>query len=882
MPAYFGTWSVISSQPVPAPVLALARKLVGGMLEVGSIPSRQWNLDDGSTIHALIVNGIPKVTISQTTSAQTQVAESANLWMPRGIVVYPAWGNAPGGVGLPIVADPTKGAYDPANLAPGLDRARWTPDGPCGEVLLSPDADAGYPKDPLLVVAPLLFHPTKGPVFHWTEGGFFDARPTDGAWAPYRMELTAPVMRYPDENAANAKALYETINTYRVGGGVDALNLPPRGYYGAAQVMVSIMQAAGTIAPVSASYPPTYTTPADRLTKDGYTATLSAGSFATFNRGDNPVAFELRALGSSASDVFDGWRGDSASNAILTMNVGVGAFTDVGFRGGYWASNVISRSSWIPAGNAYWKGSDDTLPPVSWHSFASVNLAWETYPAQYDVANAATAPLVPLYAFTGSNGDCWLNYPRSAVPKVENTDPALSRHIYMRGRAVAIAPLGGLVWGASIIANGAVDRLIALVHHADDQPSDYTTNGWTRYLRVWWVDIPPRDGLRADPQQTIVGVDPTDPWGWKGGDLIDVGHMPPPSTGGTVADGVTSSLKYASSWKFSADGTRAVCLRDYGIYTDYSLLYGVVGIQTRTGLFPRAVELTFVPFEHSTIVGVVWHDYTAGAFAPDRAIGAPLDTTDLPPAPVYEHAVVPIAVEYADNSALVYAFTGEIASFNGVGNISYGYVGIGPVVTKYPSDLLYRALHGMTLRTPSSDFTPSGVLVADVRTAAFALEGVRPRIDMATGDDTGAACYPFTDELVHGVRMIQRGRLLDESWYPAPDGAVFSLAMVCDSSVGSSAVLVELPLAVSRNVQAALVTRFNQQVFCTQVAPLSQAILMLDAPPDDVSCGCRMDIEKVFSASHWMTYSEFNSRGGHAIASVPLPDNHWLIYAKAV
>lgn len=882
MPAYFGPWRVVSAQPVPPAVLALARKLVGSMLQVGGIPQRMWRLDDGTTIHALIVNGLPKVTIVQGGGAGEIEVETTQLWVPRGFVVYPAWSDAPGGVGLPIVPDPDRNAYDAVNLAPGMERARWTAGGPCGEVLLTTDDDAGYPTSRFAITVPLLYHPTLGPVFRWGGQTSYDARPTARGWAAYRMELAPPVARYADENVTNLTALFETINVYRTSGGYTALNLQPRGYYGPAQVMVSIMQAAGSTDATAPGYPPTYTTPADRLTKDGYSATLMAGAFASFERGDNPTAFELRAFGGSAATVFDAWQSDPDSNAILTQDIGAAAFADVGFRGGYWCADIISRSSWIAAGNACWQGSDRDIPPVSWMSFASVNLAWETYPATYDTNNATTAPLVPALAFTDANGDCWLNYPRTPAPTVADIEPGMSRHIYMRGRAIAMAPRGGLVWGASVIRNGEVDRLIALVHHPEDQLTDYTTNGWTRYLRVWWCDIPRRRGLRADPQQTICGEDPDDAWGWKGGDLIDVGHMPPPSTGGTVADGVTSSLKYASAWRFNADGTRAVCLRDYGIYTDYSLLYGVVGIQTRTGLFPRAVELTFVPFEHSTMVGVVWHDYTAGAFASDRAIARPLDTTDELGTPVYEHGVVPIAVDYAESAALVYAFTGEIASFNHVGDISYSYVGIGPAVTDYPSNLLYRRLHGMALKTPSSDFCHSGVVVADVPSAAFVLEGVRPRIDQATGEETGAPCFPFTDEPVHGVRMVQRGQLLDERWYPAPDGAVFSLATVCDSNVGSSAVMVELPLATSRNVQTSLVQRFGQQVFCTQVAPVPLALRVLDAPPSDANCGCRLDIRRVADASHWMAYDEFNPRGGHAIASVPLPDHDWLIYAKAV
>lgn len=881
MSAYFGTWRVVSALPVPPEVLALARKIVGQMLEL-QVESHRLELGDGTVILANTAGDVPKVTIVQAVQRTRKSIELTDLWVPRGFVVYPAFHGARGGFGLPIIQDTDHGPYAPENLAPGLDTSRWTAGGPCGEVLISQDKEAGYPVNRDAIVVPLLYDTTLGPVFQWTGKGAYDARPADGAWTPYRMELDPPIAHYSDESVPSMTDMFDAVNGYRVANGATALTLQPRGYYHAAQVMVSIMQATGTTDAYSLAYPEHYQTATDRLTKDGFSATVMGSLFTGFARGDTPVAFEVRQLGGSAAAALEVWKADPVSDGILLQPVGNAAFADIGNRAGYWAVNVISRSSWIAAGNCSWTSDDQALPPLSWHGFASVNLAWETYPATYDIDNYTTAPLVPSMAFTNANGDCWLNYPRNGAPTVADIEPGMSRHIYTRGRAIALAPRGGLVWGASFIANGTADRLIALVHHPEDQPGDYTTNGWTRYLRVWWCDIPSRPGLRGDPQLTITGEAMDDPWGWKGGDLVDVGHMPPPSTGGTVPDGATSSLKYASQWRFNSDGSRAVCLRDFGVYTDYSSLYGVVGIQTKTGMYPRAVELSFTVDESSTITNTIWHDYTPGAFLSTRAIAAPLDVSDDPGTPVYEHGVVPTAVDYGQGNSLVYAFTGEIASFNEVGDIVYSYVGIGTEGTEYPSDLLSRRLHGAALRTPGSDFRPSGVIVADVTAAAFVLEGVRPRINMADGQETGAACYPFTDLPVHGVRMVRAGYLLDESWYPAPDGAVFSLASVCDSSVGSSAVLVELPLAASRNVQAYHAQRFGETVFSTQVAPVAQALLFLDAPPSDDSCGCRMDIQRVADASHLMAFNEWNPRGGHAVSSVGLPDNDWLIYSKVV
>ncbi|WP_449426057.1 hypothetical protein, partial [Rhodanobacter lindaniclasticus] len=59
----------------------------------------------------------------------------------------------------------------------------------------------------------------------------------------------------------------------------------------------------------------------------------------------------------------------------------------------------------------------------------------------------------------------------------------------------------------------------------------------------------------------------------------------------------------ASQWRFNGDGTRAICLRDYGLLADYSVLYATVGIQTKTGTWPRAVELQFHLTADATTTG---------------------------------------------------------------------------------------------------------------------------------------------------------------------------------------------------------------------------------------------------------------------------------------
>lgn len=902
MAAYAGPWRLVSAQPIPPALVALARKLVGGMLDTG-VPKRTWRLDDGSQIHALLVNGVPKVTITQPAPAAKREQNPTDLWIPRGFVVYPATHAAPYGYGLPIVQDSSAGPYDRANLEPGLDTARWTAGGPCGEVLVSPDDYAGYPESRLSIPSPLLFHPTLGPGFHWSGKGFYDERTPQGAWTSYRMALAAPVANYADEDIGASLSLFEQINTYRTGAGATELALLPRGYYRPAKVMASIMLANGSTDETSSSYPLTYRTSADRLTKDGYSATVMDVTFDTFDRGDHPTSFELRHLGGSAADVLAVWQGDADSDAVLTKDVGPAAFADVGNRAGYWAVNITERTRWIEAGNVSWQSADAALPPISWHGFASVNLAWETYPASYDVENYETAPLVPLRSFTDGQGDCWLSYPRNTAPKAADLEPALSRHVYCRGRAIALAPRGGLVWGACVATvvtdTGAVDRLVVLVHHPEEQPTDYTSEGFTRYLRVWWCDVPRRATLRLDPQQTICGEDPDDTWSWRGGQQLDLGDMPAPATGFTASPGVTS-LKYASAWRFAPDGSRAICLRDYGAFVDYAVL-GAQNTLWSAALNPRAVEVVFDHAADGTTAHMVFHDYTAGLVGTDRLLSpsTPPGTDEVFNIALYERGAVPIAVDYSLGGQVVYAFAASVGANQpsiytdpaGTGSFSdhcsFAYLGTGDASAAYATDLGQRVLHGAVHQTPSIDASDELAVVLDVVSGAFAAKVTRPRYRVDPADALTLyaitrPCQQYTDEPVNGVRLFRHGAMLSEDWYPCPDGAIYTLRDRCfTSSTDAGALLVFLPLAASANVQGYYGQRLGQVLLSYQCAPVPGAALALSIAPDDAACGCQLT-NAALADAHWLLATELNPRGGRAASSVPLPDGDWLIYSKVV
>lgn len=903
MSAYFGPWRLVCPQPVTPAVMALARKLVGGMLDVGGIPTRTWKLDDGTVITALIVNGLPNVHVSLPPPVTELPVPFTSLWIPRGFVVYPAWADAPMGVGLPIVqqgSDP----YASTNLSPGLTTTRWTAGGPCGEVLLSPDDQAGYPLETVFPT-PLLADATAGPQFRWTGPVNVDARIPSSTWAGYRLELAPFSAHFSGENIATQQALFEAVNNVRHTAGQTQALLRFRGFARVAEMAASIFDAAGKDDETSTTYPVTFQSSADRLTKEGYAIDWTDANLSSFTRADMFAMYEFRASGLTPTAAVQAWQQQSGS--MLTANLGSSVQADVGYRNGFSVLALTARDRWLEAGNANWQSPDTTLPPISWHSFASVNLAWETFPAAYD-ASTPSMPLDPLFPFTGSTGDCWLFYPRSTTVEPCYYDGAMGRHIYSRGRSIALAPEGGLVWAAGVIANGRKDRLVALVHHSADQPSDTRVEGCTRYLRVWWADIPRRDsGQRLAPQLTICGTGASDDWSWRGGTLIDLGSMPAP-TGGSVASTATAnSLKYASCWRFSPDGTHAVCLRDYGAAADYT---GIVENADWTvgSRMARAVELVFAIDADNLSVSTVFHDYTAGLKAPPR----PLGSSNVPDCPdrvsagntLLEYGALPLAVDYNAAGKLVYAYQASIGpdvvpvyahnSFRGY-SLDYVYTGTGDASVQYASDLGSRVLIGATVATPGVQQAPGVIAVLDVNAAAFVAPVAvsayatdpaswpNPNGGQATFDkNPNYLCPTFTAAAVAGVQLSQGGAVVSIDWYANPDGELNTPFFPCVEAGAPTGAISYLPLAVSANLQGHFARRLEQTLYGYQKAPVPQAAVMLNTSPSGVDgCGCQYTVSE-FANSALAGMTQQAPRGGKAAGSVPMPANDWLIYSKVV
>jgi len=909
-----GDSQVIASDGATSWHLATARRLLSTVEEAAAFAGLKTykmrrKMADGTTIEAQINNGTKRVVVDVPKAAPPETPQLlADLWVPRGFVAYPAWTDATFGVGLPIVAD----GDDPqakTNLSPGLARKRWTAGGPCGEVLLSPDENAGYPRE-TEIPTPLMFEVKGGPTLLDTQANPDSRAPK--TWGAWRLELTPFVHHYSQDSAEVELALLDAVNDARPDGAskfVQGL----RGYARVAEIATTIFFTAGTVQDSSSLYPTTYRTAAERTSKEGYASDFAGATFPAFDRTAMFQTVEGRSIGTTATQFVQAWT-QTDGNPVTTFS-GKCALLDTGYRGGFMVATFTARDRWIEAGNANWQGKDADLPPISWHNFASLNLAWETFPCQWDYANQATLPLLPTGTFTATNGDCWLKYRRNTTSDPALYDLAMGRHIYCRGRSIALAPNGGLVWGACVHTykdqnDRSIDRLITLVHHPEDQPTDTQTEGFTRYLRVWWCDVPRKRGLRLAPENTICGTDTTDTWAWRGGDQIDLGSMPAPSAGWTSGSASANSLKYNSVWRFSRDGSRAVCLRDYGSQVDYSTYLNGMLFITLTGHVSRAVELVFSIGQASDgappalETQTTFHDYTAGATADVKAIGTSVpDSNDVWAYPFQETFASPLAVDYDDQNRLIYAYGADATVGQGVvfyasttvangayryysTYANYTYFGTGDATVAHLSDLANRVLVGCELQTGSLNQRPDQALVLDVLSATFAVKLFRPRFSAPSNDGSttvslaaGFPCQNFTTNDVCGVMLMREGVVQSTEWYPNPDGAIWYLDYPCGLAGGSTLAFAYLPLAASAQVQGMFAERFGEHVFGYQVSPQPEATFYFSAEPSDTDCGCESKLSDIGSSTSG-TAAQLLPRGGKAFSSVSLPDGDWMMFAK--
>jgi hypothetical protein len=668
-----------------ASLAGTARKILGQVMEqrrlggVG-VAARTVVLADGTRVRAAFDGVTPIVDVQQPGQQEEQqqgVVEKA-LWIPDGFVLYPATATAAAGWGVPVQqigGDP----YAAANLAPGLEITRWTPGGPFGQVLLTRRVGAGFPRRAKALVPPLTYHAQAGLQLDKT------FRPAaEGAWAAYRVEFAMFSAQSPGAGDGERvgqvlfkRGVFEMVNAHRAGmTDRDPLLLPFRGTYDPAQASAECAMSASVLGHMHAGFPLTYRTTEDRVTHDGLRRfdlaynDLQGYNSRSYNFSENLLAsflgpVEVIGTDPNGVDILSGlmrrspmftsaeavalWLDSPTHRAMIEReehNVvpgthGRAAVTNVGVRGSACAQHFLPTQHWIAAGNRQFISMHADVPIVSWVGPSTLNLCWETWPCRFRQAelNAAVGspeagltPLAELARIVDSDGQCVL-FRYYEMAAAENTrisqEPMWGPYIFCRGRCIAIAPRGGLVWACGVIrireasaGQAAVDRLVALVHHDDEQPSGIA-NGMTSYIRIWYCDMPARDGLALNPQSFIRGVagdestdDPwpwtveNNPWSWRGGQMLDVG-----SSNGSDRD----CLKYASQWVFRADGLEAVCLRDnstlHGYLNDIWPVapgaslpdYGGPPLFVVTGLWPSLWSMTFSAGEAPLAAGVTFH-----------------------------------------------------------------------------------------------------------------------------------------------------------------------------------------------------------------------------------------------------------------------------------
>jgi len=254
------------------------------------------------------------------------------------------------------------------------------------------------------------------------------------------------------------------------------------------------------------------------------------------------------------------------------------------------------RLSWIGVGNTRFESAHDDVPLVSWHTFRSMNVGGYTLPATLigsldGVDEEHTTPSIRLSLFQWPFVVLPNTYPTGLPDNIrQRTEPfatagygfweaSLGLFLYSRGRVMGIAPNGHVILSAGVQRNesGAkvTYRVIIITvdgvqYLASDQVGQRVVEGCMPRASVWYADLPDEAVLHCAPHVVLRGVygeedtaqsgdwpwiEKNSPYSWRSAGEIDVLH-----SGAGGAD----MLGYASLWRFSPDGRRAVCLRDGG------------------------------------------------------------------------------------------------------------------------------------------------------------------------------------------------------------------------------------------------------------------------------------------------------------------------------
>lgn len=593
----------------------------------------------------------------------------ASIWIPEGFVLHPVNSEHRAGWGLPVVeVTPTGNDFDgqpyapenfkfaPENLRPGLNVNRWTPEGVNGQVIVTRKANNGYAVEPegrsvrYVDVTPT-YHPEVGP-----RPGFLDP-PTYGSWAAYRLEMsdfsanTFSLDVEDTEIRLQKREMFNLLNAHRASVGRDPIFPPLRGTFDSAQIQSDLTTVTGLNGHMVGEYPTTYKGYNPRSAKNGHAARERAYT-SGLTMLEGVAAFGGDILVSLADDLIplyndtngfptyqlvgtrylitpqvalDAWLSSPQHREYIESDVHdmgsvISAHAHIGFRRGTCTAVFERNGQWIQSGNGTFLSVHDEVPPVTWRTYDTRNLQFET--ARFrPVAFISPFSSDKFIGFLGADSsevnDVFLTTPvptivngatlegyeatRGFLRRVEagfSIRSHLGGEVYMRGRAVAIAPNAGAVLAAGVakldFGQGTIYRLMILAVHPEEDggigpvaepqflPSTYTSGAATppkfsmTSCRLWWVDFAndptflparlpchPRDVARrvrgqesSGPEGSHPSIEQDSPYSWSGGEFIDVV---------TLDDGLM--LKYDSMWTFSPDGTRAACIRS-AFYAD--------------------------------------------------------------------------------------------------------------------------------------------------------------------------------------------------------------------------------------------------------------------------------------------------------------------------
>lgn len=883
------------------------RRLLGYVMQRAAAgvanPKIERILPDGTMLVASFDGTTPTVQVfsPETPTTQPRAPDKADMWLPKGFVVYPADSSSPNGWGLPVIPidDPDVTPYDKRNRAPGLDVTRWTPNGALGQVLITREEGGGYAENDADLVIPQLYAPG---VALRPLPGFTLAQP-DATYTAYRIEFADFTAQSPSAGPVEQanivlqkRYIFEHVNTKRGDVGRDPLALPIRGLYDGAQTAAEIMHAADVLGHFSDRFPWPYQTAEDRLCKEGFRSYGIHGeaNSRNHNHGENAIATALSATqigvdpdGTGIFEIvpgpditgaaaFTGWLASPPHLAMMIAPEFDKAFatTTVGFKGAFATQHFNHHTQWVECGNRFWRSANDEIPTLSWFGAPQLNLAWETWPVAIDNSSPTVPPsadpLVILSQLTDTAGDhlFWLrlHYGQETVATNGNsldfrnlTVPMFDSRIFMRGRAIAIVPNDGWVWAASIIKYDSPDsdldnvyRLVALAHQESDQPPDQKTNGMTRYMRLWYCDLPPDTFLQANPRSTIKGIfgeedegwpwDHVDsPYSWKGGDLIDVGLI--------------DSLKYASQWVFNAAGDRAVCLRDNGVYTDYADLY-VSEFQNAmaqsNGLPPRALELVLAGNAFNPLVP------TLNRFdAPLGQTPQPIDVGD--PSGDWQIVTTPIAAGYGATDQLRFCFITELIDpFNPNPSVPNPYRASFEFSDDYdfaPADttgIMYST--GIARGAVDAEllpyvYMPSCIDVRDEVVSCFGIvqrETVDPDTFLSVPNPEFDQCWTVTSNPNIRVITWRGGTRIGDDSYSNPDPVVYSLFAFCyQVQAFPPAILwigMQLPLSQSQMLLPSYARNGQDWLFSYVVQPQPSTLFRITHTSDD--CDIFSDVDE--------------------------------------